>query len=66
MELINDDVKIVALPDTLEANGKMVINQINFQQDKNKFKEKLINELTTESADEDNGSVETRRYRRRG
>lgn len=67
MELIDDDVKIVALSDMLEANGKMVINQINFQQEKQKFREQLINEITNETnAEDSSGSTETRRYRRRG
>lgn len=65
MELINDDVKIVALPETLEANGKMIITQIDFQQKKNVFKNKLIEESTA-VASEDTGSTETRKYRRNG
>ena len=65
MELINDDVKIVALPETLEANGKMIITQIDFQQKKNVFKNKLIEESTA-VASEDTSSTETRKYRRNG
>ena len=65
MELINDDVKIVALPETLEANGKMIITQIDFQQKKDVFKNKLIEESTA-VASEDTSSTETRKYRRNG
>lgn len=65
MELINDDVKIVALPETLEANGKMIITQIDFQQKKDVFKNKLIEESTA-AASEDTSSTETRKYRRNG
>ena len=61
MELVNDDVKVVATNNTLEANGQMVINQIDFQKEKNKFKELLLEEMRNEETEEE-PVIEPRRY----
>lgn len=66
MELIDDDVKIVALPETIEANGQMIITQINFQQEKEIFKNKLIEESLATVEEENNNSTTTRKYKRNG
>lgn len=70
MELIDDDVKVVAKQNTLEATGSMIITPIDFQSEKSKFKEQLLQTQSEEEIEESNEDVinytETRRYRRRG
>lgn len=67
MELIDDDVKIIALPETIEANGQMIITQIDFQQEKEIFKNRLIEEsLATVEEEETTNSTTTRKYKRNG
>lgn len=66
MELIDDDVKIVALPETIEANGQMIITQINFQQEKEIFKNRLIEESLATVEEETTNSTTTRKYKRNG
>ena len=65
MELVNDDVRVVATNNTLEATGQMIVNQINFQKEKNKFKELLLEEMRNEETVEEEVPVEPRRYNNR-
>ena len=61
MELKNDDVVVVSKPTKLEATGTMIINAIDFQSEKNKFKEQLLQQQ--EETIEETGT-EKPKYRR--
>lgn len=62
MELKDDEVVVVSKPNRIEATGPMVITAINFQAEKDKFKEQLLQEQETETSEET--GTEKRKYRR--
>lgn len=66
MELIDNDVKVVAKQNTIEATGNMVITPIDFQSQKDKFKEQLLQNQNEDSDEGEINYAETRKYRKRG
>lgn len=61
-ELKNDDVVIKPTQNRIEANGTMVIKEVNFQNEKEKIKHSLLDKEENNSSDD---IKETRRYRKR-
>ena len=61
-ELKNNDVIIKPTRNKIEANGNMIINEVNFQNEKEKIKYSLLDKDENDSS---NDVEETRRYRKR-
>lgn len=61
-ELKNNDVIIKPTRNRIEANGNMIIKEVNFQNEKEKIKHSLLDKDENDSS---NDVEETRRYRKR-
>lgn len=61
-ELKNNNVIIKPTRNRIEANGNMIIKEVNFQNEKEKIKHSLLDKDENDSS---NDVEETRRYRKR-